>query len=110
MQFCHEPGCSVLVRSGRCTEHAARPANPAARVASDRVHGWYKTVAWRRLRGLVLRDNPFCRTCLERGRRVVAEEIDHIRRHNGDPVLFWDVSNLQGLCRSCHGRKTHRGE
>jgi len=27
---------------------------------------------------------------------------DHIKPHRGDERLFWDPSNLQTLCKSCH--------
>lgn len=37
---------------------------------------------------------------------VDATEVDHIKPHRGDMVLFWDESNWQGLCRSHHSRKT----
>ncbi len=29
-----------------------------------------------------------------------AEVVDHINPHMGDPTLFWDPTNLQGLCGS----------
>jgi 5-methylcytosine-specific restriction protein A len=58
----------------------------------------------------VIRAEPFCRECLAQGRRVLTEQVDHIRQHATDPGLFWDRANLQGLCRPCHTRKTTRGE
>ncbi|HEX9813297.1 MAG TPA: hypothetical protein VGA88_14575 [Burkholderiales bacterium] len=33
---------------------------------------------------------------------VPARNVDHKIPHNGDPVLFWDESNWQGLCDNCH--------
>jgi hypothetical protein len=37
------------------------------------------------------------------GYTTPATVVDHVRRHAGerDP-LFWDVSNWQPLCASCH--------
>ncbi len=35
-----------------------------------------------------------------------ANEVDHIKPHNGDLALFWDESNWQSLCKACHSRKT----
>ncbi|WP_347472778.1 HNH endonuclease signature motif containing protein [Clostridium kluyveri] len=32
--------------------------------------------------------------------------MDHIKAHEGDEKLFWDESNWQPLCKSCHDRKT----
>jgi len=32
--------------------------------------------------------------------------VDHITPHRGNETLFWDKVNWQGLCLSCHSRKT----
>jgi 5-methylcytosine-specific restriction protein A len=50
-----------------------------------------------------------CTQCERRGRRVIAEVIDHIVAHRGDPQLFWDETNWQPLCKACHDHKTGRG-
>jgi 5-methylcytosine-specific restriction protein A len=39
---------------------------------------------------------------------VPATVVDHIVPHRGDPVLFWDEANWQGLCKLCHDAKTAR--
>ena len=57
---------------------------------------------WRKLRRQFLSENPLCVMCEDEGQVTPAEELDHIEKHNGDPVLFYDVSNLQGLCRFHH--------
>jgi 5-methylcytosine-specific restriction protein A len=31
--------------------------------------------------------------------------VDHIKPHKGDQRLFWDKSNLQTLCKTCHDSK-----
>ena len=42
---------------------------------------------------------------------VAASEVtDHVVPHRGDPAVFWDVSNLQPLCRSCHDSRKQRIE
>ena len=28
--------------------------------------------------------------------------VDHIRPHEGNQELMWDMDNLQSLCASCH--------
>ena len=73
-------------------------------------HPLYKTPRWQRLREKVLRDQHH--VCAWRERRpetcrLQAVEVDHIIRHQGDRSLFYDRSNLQGLCKSCHAAKTH---
>jgi len=108
MQFCSEPGCGVLVPRGRCPAHTPRDRHALASYAA--THRWYGTEAWQRLRADVLRNEPFCRSCRAQGRKVLTAEIDHILKHDGDPGLFWDPSNLQGLCKPCHTAKTARGQ
>lgn len=108
MQFCNEPGCGVLVPSGRCPTHAPRAR--LLNLAYAKANRWYSSTRWRRLRRLVLLDEPFCRTCRAQGRLTVTIDIDHIRKHDGSPALFWDRANLQGLCKACHTVKTTRGE
>lgn len=38
------------------------------------------------------------------GRR--ATRLDHVVPHKGNLALFWNTSNWQGLCESCHNAKT----
>ena len=64
----------------------------------------YLTPAWKALRKRVLQEQPICAACLMHR----ASHVDHIKAHRGDPALFWDRSNLQGLCRSCHSSKTNK--
>lgn len=67
----------------------------------------YKGSRWRRVRAEVLRDHPFCQTCAARGRRSLATVVDHIRGHGyGWEARFFDRSNLQAVCKTCHDRKT----
>ena len=108
MQFCSEPDCGVLVPSGKCAAHAPRAR--LTRLDYAQVHRWYCSTRWQRLRANVLQAGPFCRACRDRGLKAVAVDVDHIRKHNGDPVLFWDRANLQGLCKPCHTVKTARGQ
>lgn len=45
-----------------------------------------------------------------RGEVVAAVIVDHIIPHKGDMELFWDESNWQGLCVSCHSSDKQRLE
>lgn len=72
------------------------------------VRKWYDTQPWRRLRTQVLVDQAYqCAAC---GQVQVRLDVDHIVKHEGDARRFWDRSNLQGMCASCHAKKTKRGE
>jgi 5-methylcytosine-specific restriction protein A len=69
---------------------------------------WYRTERWKRLRTSVLVDHAY--TCASCHHVELALEVDHIRKHDGDPARFWNRANLQPLCRTCHQRKTAKGE
>ena len=71
--------------------------------------GLYGT-RWRKLRAAYLQANPLCKMCEQDGHTAAATELDHIQKHNGDPVLFYDVDNLQGLCSDHHRRFKARSE
>ena len=99
---CAHPGCPELVENGKyCERH--RPLHPEeSRSASSRGYGR----AWQRASKQYLAAHPLCVMCAAEGRYVKAMVVDHIRPHRGDHVLFWDRSNWQSLCKSCHDQKT----
>jgi len=100
MRYCLQPGCGVLVARGRCSAHAVRRVNAS-------VRRWYCTARWFALRAQVLLEAAYtCASCERVQQRL---EVDHIRKHLGNPALFWDKANLQALCPSCHHDKTRRG-
>jgi 5-methylcytosine-specific restriction protein A len=56
---------------------------------------------------LYLNDHPLCAECRRQGRPPQpATCVDHVTPHRGDLRLFWNQKNWQGLCASCHSRKT----
>ena len=63
---------------------------------------------WQKARLRFLRANPLCKSCDQAGQTVPATEVDHIKPHRGDAARFWDASNWQPLCKSCHTAKTNR--
>ena len=64
---------------------------------------FYKSAAWRKLRGMFIRTNPVCIVCGRTG-----AVVDHIVRVNDNPdlALAWD--NLQTMCHTCHNSKSGR--
>lgn len=55
---------------------------------------------------MLQRDRHLCQECKRQGRVRVGDQVDHILPIAERPELQWDESNLQTLCRACHGRKT----
>ena len=61
---------------------------------------------WRKQRLAELAEEPLCAECARNGRTAAASVRDHIIPHKGDMKLFWDETNWQALCKTCHDRKT----
>lgn len=101
---CRHPGCGELTREVYCPKH--KPAE--RRSAQAKVwHKWYQLPIWKDdLRPSQLIREPFCRECAMKGKRVYATDVDHIKPHRGDWLLFTDRNNLQSLCHRCHSQKT----
>lgn len=101
---CTAPGCPQLVARGRCEVHAraAQQAYESTRVSSS-ARGYNHN--WRKLRLMVLREEPLCRTCSEAGLTVAATDVDHtIALRKGGTN---ERSNLVPMCHSCHSIKTN---
>ncbi|MGL4873279.1 MAG: HNH endonuclease [Clostridium sp.] len=96
---CKYRGCSKLTDDKYCEEHKGLEMRVSAK---DR--GYDRR--WRKERKVFLQARPFCIRCLKENKLVQAEVVDHIKPHRGDETLFWDKSNWQPLCKSCHDKKT----
>ncbi len=106
---CNKPGCRQLVNGPYCKEHTEtikrknwQRIDRNRESSTKRGYG-YK---WKKARDAFLTDNPLCVQCLKEGLTVAANVVDHIIPHKGDMELFWDSSNLQALCSTCHNRKS----
>lgn len=62
---------------------------------------------WEKLSKDFLATHPFCVACYKKGILTKSTETDHIIPHKGNIELFYDVRNLQALCKSCHSKKTN---
>ncbi|KEJ97419.1 5-methylcytosine-specific restriction enzyme A [Pseudosulfitobacter pseudonitzschiae] len=117
-KVCAAPGCDDLAVEdlAHCEDHEARRATKLAyrrstAQLSDHAQAHrqlYKLKAWIVGRLQFLRRNPLCVDCAELGAVEPATDVDHIIPHKGDRRLFFDRSNWQALCKSCHSRKTAR--
>jgi 5-methylcytosine-specific restriction enzyme A len=62
----------------------------------------YNTKRWYRLRYHQLQEHPLCAMCSKLARVTAATIVDHVKPHRGDEELFFDATNLQSLCKTCH--------
>ena len=65
---------------------------------------------WVKLREAYKLANPLCHDCEARGRAEPARHVHHVQRRESRPDLALEWSNLMGLCKSCHSKRTKRGE
>ena len=66
---------------------------------------WTKYRAW----FLAQAANALCVYCQREGRITPAVVVDHITPHRGNYQLFWETTNHQPLCKTCHDKKTAAG-
>ena len=71
---------------------------------------WYKTAEWQRLRWECISAALF--TCVRCSRIYQSPDLvaDHIQPHRGDRALFFEPTNLQCMCATCHNREKQREE
>jgi 5-methylcytosine-specific restriction protein A len=66
----------------------------------------YNGSKWRKVRQLALeRDDHLCQNCLDNGRVVEGNTVDHkVPVNNGGAP--YALANLQTLCERCHAKKS----
>lgn len=66
----------------------------------------YGSMQWRHIRLAVLdRDEFLCQQCLRMGRETllsISSPVHHKTPHKGDRKLFFDMENLESVCKCCH--------
>lgn len=100
---CKFPGCPELTEGNYCEAHQRE--KESYRSSRPYKH-LYNSIHWQRLRKQVLNQQPLCVECMKVKRIAPATVVDHIKPHKGNEKLFFDINNLQPLCKSCHDRKT----
>ena len=102
-RICGEPGCAVETKDTYCGAHKRDNVSSRARA----YQYLYYTKGWKKhTRAAVLQRDPMCKDPFKIGCHNPSTDADHIIPHRGDVKLFFDLNNLQGLCKSCHSRKT----
>lgn len=101
---CTVPGCRALVRgSPRCDVHETAYRRQKEATRAPRLEpGFYASKDWRRLRAIVLREEPVC-PCGN-----PTNTVDHVLDRRQRPDLALVRSNLRGLCKRCHDSRTAR--
>ena len=111
-KLCSFAGCKNVVHGGdyRCEQHPVT-YSPKRKYDHHYHKGQhiYKSARWTKIRKQFLSKYPLCQSCERFGIYTTATVLDHIKEIKDlemDSPLVWDTDNMQGLCHSCHNRKT----
>jgi 5-methylcytosine-specific restriction endonuclease McrA len=131
LKVCSAGGCSRISDRGQtqCPRHLDQtqthtqtPPRRGRAISRQVVRGrktrrnrerFYDTAVWKRIRVIVISEEPLCRRCKENDVYTAAEVVDHILpwQDNLDrPDLKTARDNLQSLCWSCHSSKTNKDQ
>jgi len=104
LKLCGHAGCRTPAAGGRCPKHPApKPRSggwvkPDDKAGSASKRGYGR--AWQAKRKYVMARDPICKVC----GREPSSHVDHIvPKYMGGTD---DYSNLRGIGRVCHGRKS----
>jgi 5-methylcytosine-specific restriction protein A len=104
---CTYPGCPEIVVSGRCKKHQ-KIKNKEKYISRDKTYQHMYNYRWNKYSAARLRSHPLCAECLKRGKTTRATVTDHVVPHKGRVEIFWDKTNHQSLCETCHNKKTYK--
>jgi len=107
---CAALGCHRTTANKYCDKHKGEgQKRKRSRKGSD--YRPYKTPAWLAMRAKILQRDPVCKGpgLYGDGCSQPSKHVDHITpwKQGG---AFLDPKNLQGLCHSCHSKKTKHGQ
>ena len=106
-KICKKNGCGRTTQEGKeyCYLHKELENTKrqifTKRGKSSEWHKLYESQTWRNISKNFLKKYPVCFIC-----GSPAKIADHIIPHRGNVSLFYDETNLQPMCWSCHSRKT----
>ena len=103
MKICTYTGCHKLIPlngPSRCEEHKFIPFKNAKRSNE----GLYRNKKWIKLKQMI-KDRDI--RCVECGSEIDLE-VHHIIPPRGNEELFYNITNLQLLCKVCHRKKTNK--
>ena len=105
---CNKAGCPELIEPGNtyCDKHRIERINRYERYERDQKSKKLYRYRWQKTSKYFLSHNPLCVECKKNDKVTAATVTDHIVPHKRNKKLFWNRSNWQALCKSCHDRKT----
>lgn len=110
---CAKPGCGKLSNGTYCEEHTKQKqvVQKQERIKYDNERGTSASrgynYRWQKYSAQYRVNNPLCVMCLKVGKLIPAQCVDHIIAvESKDDPLFWDASNHQSLCNTCHNIKS----
>jgi 5-methylcytosine-specific restriction protein A len=62
----------------------------------------YGSSRWRKIAKMHLDSSPLCSPCLLSDKETPGTIVHHKIPHKGNASLFYDSSNLESVCASCH--------
>lgn len=102
MYRCRAPGCGkLLTESGYCPAHQTMRPKPFS-TATRPNEEFYRSQRWKKLRGEILKEHPFCNLCF----RTENLQVHHLTPPRGDEELFFSLGNLMVVCAECHRKIT----
>ena len=118
---CDYPGgCLGYAQGGSqyCDKHQPRAVEwdrelDRARYKRDPWRSWYGHAQWKRnIKPACLARDPLCKLqitplCKQHGGDGT-KVAHHIKDHRGDRLLFFNLDNVQGVCRACHDALKHQ--
>lgn len=109
--------CHATAEPGKmlCVAHKTLPRDKERSYAKNQLKRLFGRTRWKYARAQVLFDSPICVYEEWDGKRCpeLATDVHHkiradeyIAQHGGDESMFYDPSNLEGLCHAHHSRHT----
>lgn len=103
---CSKVGCRILTDERYCPEHKVERRKQYDRQRGTAAQRGY-TSRWHKYSVAYRKEHPLCVGCLVANVISPSEHVDHIIAVSGpDDPLFWEQTNHQALCQSCHSKKT----
>lgn len=101
---CSYPGCSALVKSGKCEQHSKQGQQQYDKQRLNfRQRGYSSN--WDKVRLIKLRQDPLCEDCLKVNSVTPAKLVHHDKTVRERPDLTYNMDNLVSLCEACHGKR-----